>query len=162
VEQVCHQGTCSMYGVFQILKPNAFMNQLEMFKFACPWKGILWNPDSQVGILLRWWILNWLPSIPCFGHALELHHYLLWIISIVFIWKTEFAWKKKLKLFKVVIRLVTCLNTIHFYNRFRCICSPQHHIFFSLYWCVGWCPENWVLLWIVMSPCSDEHVNMES
>jgi len=143
-----------MYGVFQILKPNAFMNQLEMFKFACPWKGILWNPDSQVGILLRWWILNWLPSIPCFGHALELHHYLLWIISIVFIWKTEFAWKKKLKLFKVVIRLVTCLNTIHFYNRFRCICSPQHHIFFSLYWCVGWCPENWVLLWwahVVMS-----------
>jgi hypothetical protein len=86
-----------MYGVFQILKPNAFMNQLEMFKFACPWKGILWNPDSQVGILLRWWILNWLPSIPCFGHALELHHYLLWIISIVFIWKTEFAWKKKTK-----------------------------------------------------------------
>jgi hypothetical protein len=43
-----------MYGVFQILKPNAFMNQLEMFKFACPWKGILWNPNSQVDILLRW------------------------------------------------------------------------------------------------------------
>jgi len=136
------------------------MNQLEMFKFACPWKGILWNPNSQVGILLRWLTdslqflvltcirITSLPFMDCINS---------------FYMKNRVCFKKKkLKLLKVVIRLVTCLSTIHFYNRIWCICSPQHHIFFFLYWCVGWCTENWMELWIVMSPCSDEHVNMES